>query len=157
MTQSSPVNTATALLTVIATLLPLLAVFLQFAVRFYSSDKRAGQAGEFGREAIFAILLSLAAVGYAGILAGDVVKLNTQSNSLNTVIVAVQLGFVFLLGAGAGYFIGRDIIREVSTGSESDKDDSGKNEGEGGEGSSAGESKSERGELNTEINEGEIE
>jgi len=155
MTQSSPVNTATALLTVIATLLPLLAVFLQFAVRFYSSDKRAGQAGEFGREAIFAILLSLAAVGYAGILAGDVVKLNTQSNSLNTVIVAVQLGFVFLLGAG--YFIGRDIIREVSTGSESDKDDSGKNEGEGGEGSSAGESKSERGELNTEINEGEIE
>lgn len=115
MIQSAPppeVGVGTSLLVVIATLMPLLAVFLQFAVRFYSNTVGRDGAGKYGKEAVFGILLALAAAGGGGIQAGDIVKNNTTSESISGAVTSLQLAFVLILAAT--YFIGRDVVQAVS-------------------------------------------
>jgi hypothetical protein len=110
---SSPaVEVATSLLVVIATLMPLLAVFIQFAVRFYSDAVGEGRAGQYGRQAVFVILLALAAVAWGGIQAGDVIKFNTSSNRVGGAVTSLQIGFAFIVAAA--YFIGRDVVRTIT-------------------------------------------
>ena len=119
MIQSAPppeVGIGTSLLVVIATLMPLLAVFLQFAVRFYSNTVGRDGTGKYGKEAVFGILLALVATGWGGILAGDVVKYNTTSETIGGAVTSLQVAFVLILAAT--YFIGRDVIQAVSEDSE---------------------------------------
>jgi len=116
MIQPSPSGSAATLLTVVATLLPLLAVLLQFSVRFYQSSGADGVSVSNGREAILFILMALGVVAYAGILLGEVVKTNSGSAALSSAVSAIQMAFGLLVAAGL--LLGRDIIEGVIEGTD---------------------------------------
>lgn len=107
MTQTGdPVGTATAILGVTATLLPLLAGVLQFTVQF---QKRMGS--YTGRLAVVFIIGAGLLIAFVGIKMGDVVVDQTSSGVVIEGIRALQVGFVFV--ALAVLLIGLDVVLQL--------------------------------------------
>jgi hypothetical protein len=97
------------LLAVIATFLPLLAVLLQFAVRFYLDKDVEG-----GKTPVALTAIAVFFVAMAGVQAGSVVSSRTTSEALEDGIVLLQLGFGLV--AIAMFVIANDIIGAFGSG-----------------------------------------
>jgi uncharacterized membrane protein YbaN (DUF454 family) len=96
------VTVVLGLLGVVATLLPLLAVFLEFMTRFFRSDDTdmSLRAKQFTASSLIA---SVVLLGFGGFLAGDVVRTAAASTDVEFAVAFVQVSLVAaILALGTG-------------------------------------------------------
>lgn len=106
--QAGKIAVAWELLAVVATLLPLTAILLQFLMQFY--DTGNDNINESAVGAAFFIVLSILSLTIAGYLAGDVIKFGSESSRIENAVALIQTALLLLLGAIA--YLSRDVFRE---------------------------------------------
>jgi H+/gluconate symporter-like permease len=112
---------ATDLLGVVATVLPLLVVLIQFVSRYYQDRADSGSRLAVG-------VSSIGAVGFlfaAGFGAGEIVRQQTADPALGAVITALELAFLFITVAAV--LLWRDVTAQ--TGEDEDSSDKTENHG----------------------------
>jgi hypothetical protein len=107
--QVAPVNLATKLLTVVGTLLPLLAIFLQI-IRKYYEDLDDPQAAGI-QEVVVGGLIGGIMLLFAGVSAAGVISSRASAQGIEN--TALFLQFAFLGIGGTLYFMSRGILEQM--------------------------------------------
>jgi len=104
------IDIAKQILTIIATLLPLIAILLQFMTRFYS-EQYEGESKSSLESAVLLAYVSMLTLVIAGYIAGNYIRLSTSNGAISSAIGLIQTTLMLLFAAV--FFIGRDIVDEL--------------------------------------------
>lgn len=109
--QINQIDIAGQILMVVATLLPLTAILLQFMLRFYEPKSNDSKGWEDGGAAVYFSVVAIASLVAAGFTAAEIIKLNSESTSVANSLTFVQMTFGFLLIAIL--YVSRDIFNDL--------------------------------------------
>ncbi len=105
------IDIAQQILTIVATLLPLIAILLQFMTRFYS-EQYDGDSKSSLENAVLLSFVSMLVLVLAGYTAGDHIRLTTNNGRVSDAIWLIQISLLLLFGAV--FSIGRDVVDELN-------------------------------------------
>lgn len=103
---------AVELLTIVATLLPLTAILLQFTVRFYEPSDGNGISTR-GAAAVYFAVFAVSSLAVSGYVAADVVRVTLESSRVTSATEFIQVGLVLLLLAVL--LVAYDVLREFGS------------------------------------------